>query len=129
MKTRSQLSRAARTTLIWITGMFVLGLTAGAQDLPYRNPNLPVEQRIADLLSRMTLEEKIAQLEGAWEDARFVKDPKALFADEKGNFIPEHAAVVLKNGLGEMSRPSVNHGPRAMAEFTNTIQKWMKDNT
>jgi len=32
---------------------------------PYRNPKLPLEQRIADLLSRMTLEEKIAQITSA----------------------------------------------------------------
>ena len=28
----------------------------------YKNPRLPVEQRVADLLSRMTLEEKVGQL-------------------------------------------------------------------
>ena len=28
---------------------------------PYRNPLLPIEQRVADLLSRVTLEEKITQ--------------------------------------------------------------------
>jgi len=31
-------------------------------DEPYLNPRLPIEQRAADLISRMTLEEKIAQL-------------------------------------------------------------------
>jgi beta-glucosidase len=31
-------------------------------DPPYKNPNLPVEQRVADLVSRMTLEEKVSQL-------------------------------------------------------------------
>ena len=30
---------------------------------PYRNPNLPVDGRVADLLSRMTPEEKIKQTE------------------------------------------------------------------
>ena len=29
---------------------------------PYRDPNLPVEERVADLLSRLTLEEKAGQL-------------------------------------------------------------------
>src|SRR5688572_4707529 len=33
-----------------------------AQEPGYKNPQLPVEQRVADLLSRMTLEEKVAQL-------------------------------------------------------------------
>ena len=32
----------------------------------YKNPRLPVEQRVADLLSRMTLEEKVAQLTCLW---------------------------------------------------------------
>ena len=27
-------------------------------ELPYRNPDLPVEQRVDDLLSRLTLEER-----------------------------------------------------------------------
>ncbi len=37
-------------------------LTAQATELPYRNPGLPVEQRVADLLGRMTLDEKLGQL-------------------------------------------------------------------
>lgn len=31
-------------------------------NLPYRNPELPTEERIADLLGRMTLEEKVGQM-------------------------------------------------------------------
>ena len=31
-------------------------------DPPYKNPNLPIEERVNDLLSRMTLEEKISQM-------------------------------------------------------------------
>jgi beta-glucosidase len=97
--------------------------------LTYRDAKAPVEQRVADLLSRMTLEEKIAQLEGAWENKQFFADPKDLFVDEKGAFLPERAAVLIKNGLGEMSRPSEHRDPRAMVEYTNAVQKWMKENT
>src|SRR5688572_21433456 len=32
----------------------------------YKNPRLPVDRRVADLLSRMTLEEKVAQLTCLW---------------------------------------------------------------
>jgi beta-glucosidase len=119
-----------------IAAVFLVLCTAGtlfhpaqAQDLPYRNPNLPVEQRVSDLLARMTLEEKVAQLEGAWQNRQFFSDPKDLFVGDHGAFLPERAAVLLRNGLGEMSRPSENRGPRAMAEFTNTMQRWIKDNT
>jgi beta-glucosidase len=102
-----------------------------AQDvLAYRNAKLPIEQRLADLLSRMTLEEKVAQIQGVWENPAFMKTPESRFVDEKGNFLPERAAVILKDGIGQMSRPSeVTHGPREEAEFTNTLQKWMKENT
>jgi beta-glucosidase len=96
---------------------------------PYRDPKLTVEQRVADLLSRMTLEEKLAQMEGAWENRQFVNQQQAMFVDQSGAFLPENAAVVLKYGLGEISRPSEGRGPRAMAEFTNTVQKWVRENT
>jgi beta-glucosidase len=39
---------------------------ANAQDAaPYKNPQLPVEQRVQDLLGRMTLQEKVSMLSGA----------------------------------------------------------------
>jgi hypothetical protein len=37
----------------------------GAGIPPYKNPSLPVEQRVQDLLGRMTLQEKVAMLSGA----------------------------------------------------------------
>ena len=52
----------------WIAAAICIGvmvLTAGAQEtstLPYMNPNLPAEARAADLVHRMTLEEKASQL-------------------------------------------------------------------
>ncbi len=108
----------------------LLGVFVHAQETaPYLDASLPVEQRVADLLSRMTLEEKVAQLQGKWENSASRDDPSAWFVDNKGNFLPDRAAVVLKQGMGQISRPSENRGPRQMAEFTNTIQKWVKENT
>ena len=110
--------------------ILMLGFSALAQDTPaYRNPALPVEQRVADLLSRMTLEEKVAQLGGTWQNPASRQDPSQTFLDAKGMFLPERAAIILKQGLGGVSRPSENRSPREMAEFTNTMQKWMKENT
>jgi beta-glucosidase len=120
----------------WQRPALLLGLLcatlcgAAAQEAPlYRDARAPVEQRVADLLSRMTLEEKVAQLEGTWQNAAFATDASKRIVDDKGAFVPEHAAVLLKYGLGEMSRPSEKRGPREMAEFTNTMQKWLKENT
>jgi beta-glucosidase len=99
------------------------------EQLPYRNPKLPLEQRLADLLSRMTLEEKLAQATSAMERMAVVNDPKSALVDPKGAFMPERAAAYLKNGIGQISRPSGMRGPREMAEFTNTMQKWVRENT
>jgi beta-xylosidase len=122
-------SRSARAILLLLAALAALPAAKAQNAPPYRDAKLPVEQRVTDLLSRMTLEEKIAQLQGAWENKQFFSDPQALFVDEKGNFLPDRAAVLMKNGLGEISRPSENRDPRAMADYTNTVQKWMRENT
>src|SRR5258705_1368070 len=119
-----------KLALVFAFLMISFGPTLLAQELlPFQDPKLPVEQRVADVLKRMTLEEKIAQLEGSWQNREQVKDLQALFVDEKGNFLPAQASLLLKNGLGEMSRPSEKRDPREMADFTNTLQKWIKENT
>ena len=50
----------------WLLAIFTLLLFSAvlAQDdmLPYQNPDLPIEERVSDLLERMTLEEKIGQM-------------------------------------------------------------------
>ncbi len=122
----TRISASVRMVLLPLAICVSCSLARAQQAPPYRDPKLPVEQRVADLLSRMTLEEKLAQMEGAWENRQFFSQQQSFFVDQKGAFLPENAAVVLKNVLGEISRPSEGRGPRAMAEFTNTLQKWVK---
>jgi len=122
-------STSARAFLLLVASFSSIPAAKAQNVPPYRDGKLPVELRISDLLSRMTLEEKIAQLQGAWENKQFFSDPQALFVDESGKFLADRAAVLIKNGLGEISRPSENRDPRAMADFTNTVQKWMRENT
>ncbi len=123
--------------MVWAAATAFCGTLAGvtgAQELPaYKNAKLSVEQRVADLLARMTLEEKLAQIDSAWENRGFVIPGQPYFVDSNGKFLPESAKVTLKNGLGQVSRPSENPGgngdPREMAELTNAIQKWVRENT
>jgi beta-glucosidase len=128
---RNRLACTLLATLCFLNGLFLACAAAYAQQIAaYRNPNLPIEQRVADLLSRMTLEEKVAQLESAWENPQFHNDPTTMFIDQQGNFLPDRAAVLLKDGIGEISRPGEGgRSPRNMAEYTNTVQQWMKDHT
>src|SRR3954467_13693463 len=82
---------------------------------------LPVEKRVADLLARMTLEEKIAQLHGYW----FPKSGVLVDDQLRPALANDKAKALLAHGLGEISRPSENEdrkknlGPRQMAELTN----------
>ena len=94
----------------------------------YRNPRLPVEQRVADLLSRMTLEEKIAQLTCLWSNRPQV-GPQTDFSTDRGDFSPEKAAQVMRYGIGQIARQRERKGPREGAIFANAVQKWLIENT
>lgn len=122
--------RLRRNISLVLAVFFLFTILSQAQEAPdYKNPRLPVEQRVADLLHRMTLEEKLAQLESLWENRMFFPKPEQLFVDPQGHFLPEHAALLMKDGMGEISRPSENRGPGDMAEFTSAIQRWMVEHT
>jgi beta-glucosidase len=99
----------------------VHGQTAEARP-DYRNPALPTARRIEDLLARMTLEEKVAQMMCLWNAKRHITDPQ-------GRFDPTGAPEWFRVGIGRIERPSDGHGARAQAEFTNAIQRWVKHNT
>lgn len=94
----------------------------------YKNPKLPVEHRVADLLSRMTLEEKVAQLMTLWSN-RPQPNPQTDFAKDRGEFSAEKAAEVMKHGIGQIARQRERKGPREGAIFANAVQKWLLENT
>ncbi len=48
-----------------LTCLLVATLGGKAQQMPFQNPNLPTEQRIDDLLQRLTLEEKASLMQNA----------------------------------------------------------------
>ncbi len=132
----SEQSRVRSAFVGIVLTVFILGMAAasGAQDAPaFKNSKLSVDERVGDLLQRMSLEEKLAQIDSAWENASFVIPGQPFFVDKDGRFLPEQAKITLKNGLGQVSRPSENPGgrpgPREMAQLTNDIQKWVKENT
>jgi beta-glucosidase len=96
----------------------------------YKNPAAPPEKRVKDLLGRMTLDEKAAQMMCVWQEK------KTKLLDEHGGFDLEKARASFKNGvaIGQVARPSDAGSPppepwkgksaREMAELTNAIQKF-----
>jgi beta-glucosidase len=94
-----------------------------------------VSRRVSDLLERMTLEEKAAQMVCVWQE----KAQKLV--DSQGNFDPAKAKAAFRkgHGLGQVGRPSDAGSPpgepwkgqtaRGMAELTNAIQKFFMENS
>ena len=106
---------------------------AGPVDRPvYRDPHAPVAARVADLLGRMTLEEKVAQMRTLWMDKGKIIEGKA--------FSPAKAAVELANGIGQFSLGNDMTGssgfprqyfrdPADAVTFINAVQKHLVERT
>jgi beta-glucosidase len=93
------------------------------ESAPYRNPKTPIRARVADLLGRMTLEEKAAQMVCVWNGKA------QTLVDENGRFDRDKARAAFGHGrgLGQVGRPSDAGGgrdAREMAELTNAIQRF-----
>ncbi len=94
----------------------------------YRNPEISAERRTRDLLARMTLEEKAAQMICIWQTK------SRAFVDEGGNFDRRKARSYFRKrlGLGQVGRPSDAGGgknARDTAELTNAIQEFVMANS
>lgn len=90
-------------------------------DFPYRDASMPVDQRVADLLSRMTLEEKIAQM------SMFNMETNNLPAEAIA--LDENVRKEMVHGVGALGRPGLYSPARHTAEWTNAFQKYLRENT
>ena len=105
----------------------------------YKDAAAPTAARVDDLLGRMTLEEKVAQMVGIWLKKENIQTPEAEFS-------PEAASKVFPHGLGQISRPSdrrgakagahagaepgsINRTPSETARYINAAQKWAVERT
>ena len=153
--TDSNLVRPSRRTVATAAGVSALALTLGASsyadakaktkvkkpiDTPlYKDPSAAIEARITDLLGRMTIEEKVMQMQCVWQS-------KGAIQTDKGDFDPAKATKVYPNGLGMMARPSDKQGVNAAtgagdngaipnrnaletATYINAVQKWAVEQT
>lgn len=126
-----QLSRRA------LLASTILGVAAPAfgtkAPATYLDPRAPVTARVSDLLGRMTLEEKAAQLRCLWEG-------KTALFNEARDFSPEHATTAIPHGIGQLSRISDFRGypdwdatrSRTLANtvaLVNAIQRYLIERT
>jgi len=70
----------------------------------WRDPTRPAGERVADLLGRMTLEEKIAQLGSIWMGASGDGDGVAPMQDQFFTYDQPPFEELIKNGIGQLTR-------------------------
>ena len=110
-------------------------LTLGASDLPageatplYKDASRATPERVEDLLRRMTLEEKVAQMITVWNSKPAVMDAQLQIDAAK-------LKTQYPNGLGQFARPSDSRGPasprmekgrdpRQTVELVNAVQRY-----
>ncbi len=87
----------------------------------YRDPAQPLEARVLDLLARMSLDEKLAQLGGVWSTELAEGD---AFSERK-------ARALLAHGAGQITRIGAATGlrPAESAAFANRIQRFLAEET
>ena len=87
----------------------------------YRDAAAPLDERADDLLARLTLDEKCAQLGCVWSTQ--------LVADDR--FSAERARQLLRHGTGHITRIGASTGlrPHQSAAFANDIQRFLVEET
>ncbi len=87
-----------------------------------RSLNLPVFRRVADMLCRMTLDEKLAQLYSYW-----MRD----FLDESRSLSTQKMAQLLVHGIGQITRAggSSLFDPVSSARAVNSLQHYLANET
>jgi beta-glucosidase len=117
--------------LLLISGVLCLfnSMHVAAQTPLYKNKKASPEARAKDLLQRMTVDEKIAQMQCRW-------NTKNLFINADGNFDSAKATALLKNGLGEIARINELPGtqtkgrhPKDAAALYNAVQHFFIEHT
>ena len=95
-----------------------------AQQPRYKDVSLPIEERVEDLVSRMTLEEKAAQMVSF-----FSRDTNAF--DENGNFISTQDTAILNRGVGTFYSIGLwrVQTPQQRVLYINSIQRYMLEKT
>ncbi|TDX01311.1 glycoside hydrolase family 3 N-terminal domain-containing protein [Dinghuibacter silviterrae] len=86
----------------------------------YKDPSLPVGQRVKDLLSRMTVEEKVAQLRSTWSAHPRINE--ALLNN------PRVMDSLFGQGIG-MINPDFDNTPEQTVRFRNAINTYLRTKT
>ena len=103
--------------------LFALVVIHAQKDkMPYQNASLSIDKRIDDLLPKMSVEEKVAQM-------RIFHANTGVESDEKGRLkLSEKIIEKLKLGIAGIKNPGADISPLASAKLNNQLQKYIIEN-
>ncbi len=121
------MKKQIREVLSWFVSALFCVLTVNAQTASslqqatpkYRNPALSIDDRVADLLPRMTLEEKVDQIAGFGRREMEVIDPT-------GTFTTETARATMRKTF---ENPDTPFQAKRAAILRNAAQRYMMEKT
>jgi beta-glucosidase len=88
----------------------------------YTDSQYAIEERVEDLLSRMTIEEKVAQM-------RIFHANKGIELDEEGRLaLTDDVKDRLKNGIAGIKNPGEHLSPLEAAQLNNQLQRYIIEN-
>ncbi|QGP79420.1 glycoside hydrolase family 3 N-terminal domain-containing protein [Sphingobium sp. CAP-1] len=126
--------KTAKAAFVTCTALLAMPLQAqtGDKAVPYKDAKAPVSERVADLLGRMTVEEKVGQLIAQSTLPRFTPNSPvtALGVVKKGVVDPVVAQRSLANGAGAfiLFETSPVDAPTGVVT-QNAVQSWVVNNT
>ena len=96
-----------------------LTVHAQKEKMPYKDASLSIEERVEDLLPRMSIEEKVAQM-------RIFHANIGVESDEKGRLkLSDRVVEKLKLGIAGIKNPGEHISPLAAAKLNNELQKYI----
>ena len=110
------------------------GITAEAQKMPYKDPTLPINERVTDLLGRMTLAEKIGQLRCAlaWNYYELKGDKPMPSEQFKKDLREGHIGMLWATYRADpWTQKTLANGlnPKRAAAAGNALQRYAIENT
>ena len=133
------MSFSRRTALGLLASTAATPVLAKSKSGPlYKDASAPIDLRVRDLLSRMTLEEKVGQIIALWATKADIMDDLT--------FSPAKASRAYPNSFGQITRPSDRRGapngstqaggvgarwrtPADTVNFIVAVQKWAVEQT
>jgi beta-glucosidase len=109
--------------LLGVSLLMILFSCQNPSELKYKQKELSIDARVEDLLGRMTIEEKVAQMRmfHAHSDIQLDRNDSLVLTDE--------VIERLKNGIAGIKNPGASYSPEKSAILNNLLQKYIIQNS